>query len=100
MIPRRADARGVTLAPGPNEVVRLDCSRALYGARIFVAADVAATVDVLLDANGPRSVDTSITLAAGAASTVWIPAPCGIVSVLATTSAPGRGTFSILTVEA
>jgi len=44
MNPRRADARGVTLAPGANETVRLDCSRALYGARVFVASDVAATV--------------------------------------------------------
>ncbi len=100
MNPRRADARGVTLAPGINEVVRLDCTRALYGARVFVAADVAATVNILLDADGPRSVETSITLAAGAASSVWIAAPCGVVSVRATTTAPGRGSFSILTVEA
>lgn len=100
MRPLRADARGAAVAPGANELVRLDCTRALYGVRVFVACDVAASVDVLVDAGGPRSVETSLTLAAGAASSVWIAAPAGWVSVRVTTTASGRASASILTIEA
>jgi hypothetical protein len=95
----RADARGAAVAPGPNDLVRLDCSRALFGVRVFVSCDVAANVDVYVDAGGPRSVIATSALAAVAATSYYIPAPAGWVSVRVTTTAAGRASASVLALE-